>query len=862
MTQSCMPGMFRDGSCGLTRANSSRNTLSSGKHWKPSGTLQRIIMLPPCKSTYLQYKEDTDVVRSWLATTALDCGYSGNLLNEESDKQQQPRSQRLKGKARKETKETTLPTESQKPPHRIPSTRAYPILAKYIADSKPSVQIPNFFTETLNNCILLRKQFSASLKDPAYLRNDRKNKSHSYFVTILEEVRSILEIQGPSEAPKGSAINLTNLFTTLNVDEPSQAFLDAPDARPTSKPEFKAPIHEDPFEAYLALNLLIDDFNTIRRAVDDIWNGYKEGKHTLIAAALTTNTAIDFARELEQDFSDVIERNGGFEEMYSVWWSLVCDECGIDPDHREIRMGGAFDLLTYETADAVMWLAYILLKQFISGLKPNVIPVTKRGHWGPIDLSGDWDAKRPQEKFQFDLALIFETFGSLVALIRLAQDKGLDSLAVEDELIRGLRIATETRKVSLWNVLSVQIMLDIHHRLRKDVLRPYESLQAVGSHVGESINNYLKFFRPLQDSRWPQWQDEEFLAIQQQNEELITVDIYREEMLLNFGRAPEKHFHFTHHPVFAGLFAYHIQMRFHDAAVSCVNSRGIVLAARHLYNAMKHEKLITATWPDMELLALIQPDATAFAGDAPKRRQDYFKRLAIMNGMSTVSFSNNARHPRLLQQSASGARPGIKQKAELAHVFAHRYLEGSRRVELSLDEMEKIMDNTNAFEDQTTQPGSSRQRGRARRLTIPEHLHNMCAALTRETNSPDFLFDYLAMQSECRSLLDLVTSDDRMRTAFGIGSKAKQNDFPEVVGGMLAALAETKNPGVPDYFEKGAERWQMLFSRPDQKTCSRVKTFLWEQYQLKPLEDGLDLNAVTGPDSLPKDQADGGRSSP
>lgn len=55
-------------------------------------------------STYLQYKTDTDVVASWLASTASHCGFKQEPCDTpcSSQKPQPPVSQRLKGNARKE----------------------------------------------------------------------------------------------------------------------------------------------------------------------------------------------------------------------------------------------------------------------------------------------------------------------------------------------------------------------------------------------------------------------------------------------------------------------------------------------------------------------------------------------------------------------------------------------------------------------------------------------------------------------------------------------------------------------------------------------------------------------------------------
>ena len=67
-------------------------------------------MLPPqLKSAYGQYKQDTDSVASWLASTAKAQGYPADLLTSATASQRQPKSP-ARGKARKAARQTkTLP---------------------------------------------------------------------------------------------------------------------------------------------------------------------------------------------------------------------------------------------------------------------------------------------------------------------------------------------------------------------------------------------------------------------------------------------------------------------------------------------------------------------------------------------------------------------------------------------------------------------------------------------------------------------------------------------------------------------------------------------------------------------------------
>ncbi|RYN80829.1 hypothetical protein AA0117_g2821 [Alternaria alternata] len=64
------------------------------------------MMANSLRSIYQQYKHDTDVVASWLASTAKSFGCSATLRPPPPTEQ---KSQRLKGKTRKTAKQVTAP---------------------------------------------------------------------------------------------------------------------------------------------------------------------------------------------------------------------------------------------------------------------------------------------------------------------------------------------------------------------------------------------------------------------------------------------------------------------------------------------------------------------------------------------------------------------------------------------------------------------------------------------------------------------------------------------------------------------------------------------------------------------------------
>lgn len=114
-------------------------------------------MLPSQLSgVYRQYKEDTDSVAAWLASTAKSCGYPADLLTSPWDAPQ-AKSNRLKGKQRKQAKASGKAKATPKTNKYIVAIKDFLHLANFIAGrTNPSVAVPAVFSQTLDRVITLR----------------------------------------------------------------------------------------------------------------------------------------------------------------------------------------------------------------------------------------------------------------------------------------------------------------------------------------------------------------------------------------------------------------------------------------------------------------------------------------------------------------------------------------------------------------------------------------------------------------------------------------------------------------------------------------------------------------------------------
>lgn len=300
-------------------------------------------MLPgPLVSVYQQYKEDTNAVASWLASTARSCGYPADLLSGGSSQAPVPEpSKRLKGKARKQAKAATpLPqaaSRTARPDYTIAIKDFIPLAEFVAASKKPVVSVPLAFTNTLNRVIATRSGFGGRLADHGSAPSDCADSTHSYFVGILEQVREVLKPRVPpafqnTASPRNPSDTLDEVggrFAALSVYEPSEEFLNAPDIeRPVPVKDDNATYVAEPVqgleEALFAYALMINDLIKIRARIGWIWANYRDGLSEPASAAVATNTACDLARNLMEDMAPIFKAHGGPSEIASKFYLYQC----------------------------------------------------------------------------------------------------------------------------------------------------------------------------------------------------------------------------------------------------------------------------------------------------------------------------------------------------------------------------------------------------------------------------------------------------------------------------------------------------------------------------------------------------------
>lgn len=524
------------------------------------------------KSSLKTYKDDTNSIATWLAVTAKQCGYPSDLLDQtdiSSSSSSKPSSSqsssRLKGKARKQARDAAAAQGNRSGPSKIADSppakpsyiikvRDFTTLAEYIVGfTKPVIKVPAHLVNALDRAIELRSQhnvLSREQKDsdvPA--KGVNTDESHLHFLGILERTREILKPCMPSDLiddalckpPSGISANrdpeerimsrTRNRFDNLDIQEPSQEFLDSPDVIPTPVAQsgadhsYKSETLHSQEEQYLAAHCLFQDVMDIRSFLRRLWASYREGGIELIATSITTNTAIDFVRSLEHDYLQQFPEQSDYEGIVDMFYKVQCLSRGEDPGHKQ-RPGDSFNFAVYDLAEECLLSTYVLLSSVQDVISPGHLPVYKPGHFGHRDLRSKWAQKSPREKFQDDSLVLFEAFPDLMLMTMITAQSPL----AEDELIRGFRDMAPGKDIPLRLVFATQCFLDIQHVLEQDVSRAHEQLVHNANGIRASIEQNTKFHESLRIENWPRSHDSQFTEMIRVTEEWILRDVVAERL--------------------------------------------------------------------------------------------------------------------------------------------------------------------------------------------------------------------------------------------------------------------------------------------------------------------------------------------
>lgn len=563
------------------------------------------------------------------------------------------------------------------------------------------INVPVKLATLLDMTISLRQSYSEDLSDvldDTAAKRDSDTK-HTFFLSVLKTVRDILKPRLPKERsiakiPK-TAEETINLFEHLDLEEPSKAFEQAPDVTPipTNEPIYKAERQNDLEEGFFALYLLLHDLNKLRTEVSTAWAGYKNGMHDLIAASITTNTAVDLARSMVDELKSTFAKHGGASRMLHVYHAAHCLGVGTSEAHRA-RPGDDMNFSTYKVSEALFYPALQLLNAFCDVLKVKPTPEMKRGIYGFYQPHTNRNSKSNRDKFIEDKILLLEMLPEFFYSCHITEPAA-SRPPVEDEFSRGLRDMFKTKEVTLPLAFAATLFLDIHHMLRGEVDFGFERMTDATHFVQVDIKEELKFHEGIDMETWPKENDK----YMQQFSDTLQFWCHEDQQLdaakrLKRHNIPEPFHLYRKHPWLCGLWKYYAQMRFHEISIVFVNAWGSVMSCAHLYNVVGGGKRREMMWKDLDVIMPLQGEKTFFIGDAPKAEavDECLKRFALAMGASASNLAKSTRKKKGLTLSKRGPR-GLKELGAVLQTFKGRICDGNGQNDIRSEDVQKVLES-------------------------------------------------------------------------------------------------------------------------------------------------------------------------
>ncbi|KAH6639064.1 hypothetical protein C7974DRAFT_304256 [Boeremia exigua] len=722
-----------------------------------------------------------DAIAQWLATTAKSRGYL---------------SSKAKGSGKTGRPTYTIPTKEWTP------------MAEFIAALvDPPVRVPHKLAMLLDVTIQLRQSYSEDITDILAENADKdSNDRHAFFLATLKTVRRILSSQMPAAVPgrtkePKNIIEILNMFEHLELEEPSETFRNAPDVVPVNEPIYKAERPNESEEDFFALHLLLLDLAKLRTEVSHAWAGYKQGAHDLIAASITTNTAVDLARSMVDESKTTFSKHGGVLRMLQIYYASQCIAAGTTEAHKQ-RPGDPMNFAMYKVADSLMWPAFLLLDAFTRMHKVNAHPEMKAGYYGTYNPLSNRDRKNDRDKFNEDQILLLEMLPEFYFHCDFVTKRAPPP--VEDEFTRELRTMFKTKQVTLPLVFAATLFLDIHHILRGEVDNGFKRLTAATHFVTGDIEEELKFHKDISMDTWPK-QNDDFM---QQFVDTIEFWVHKDQEReiapkLNRINTPPPFHLFRQHPWSCGLWKYWAQMQFHELSIVFVNAWGSVMSCAHLYNAVQGGSVREMMWKDLDIVVGMQEPKTIFTGDAPKSSDDCLRRFALAMGASAASLAKSTRTKRGLTLSKRGPK-GFKQLGATLQTFRSRICDVNGPKDIRAEDVQKILESSNwdyELDDndraQTVYKdiGEASRKAPAKQLSVAK-----CVGLIRDLLNAEMVeiaYDYLRLHRQCWRLLRAVKDacrDDFIRI-FGPDYMQKESQLPFVVGYVLLTASNSQQLG-------------------------------------------------------------------
>ncbi|KAM0205841.1 hypothetical protein ACHAQI_008848 [Fusarium lateritium] len=591
-----------------------------------------------------QYKEDTDSVAAWLASSAKLCGYQSSLsdtnqaLNVNSDQKG-----RLKGKSRKEAKNNAAEARTNTDiKYTVAIADFVPMAECIFASKKPLVHIPGSFVTVLRRVIRLRSSFGSRLTKLGIDRSAEADSSHEYFVGILQRVEEVLEPKFPvtqrQKVSQKSKQDISKGFDLLRVFEPSQQFQNAPAIERPQRTQEDRTVYiaetRDAFEDALTMwHLLMSDVDELRTQIRWAWQGYLDNDFDITAAAIATDVGIHMAQDLVDQSSELFQKHGGIHEIAQKHFEQTAIEQGFTQEDV-----AAFNN-NYNKDKSLYTLYDKTFCQAIDLVEPLLPMNAYSASFSPADVLRKVDPLNEAQVM---------TMRFWLEAVLFTRDRV--TFSVTDEYLHSILEANDTNKVSFHLAFANQIRLDIHQMFDGNCGKGFQTLQTHIDDMIDQINTFLETLPKWGTPKCPHSLQKHIESCKVSFEAIMQDDglqaiRYRQEVR-SIGAGPiESHMALRLSPVHAGVVLFHARADMFRVAFLAIKNTGVLTSTSHLYHAVQQMGLVEQTWPDIETFESCFDPSDFFLAGKPKSPDDFYKRLLLQLG-APVSMLHGKKRPK------------------------------------------------------------------------------------------------------------------------------------------------------------------------------------------------------------------------
>jgi hypothetical protein len=492
-----------------------------------------------------------------------------------------------------------------------------------------------------------------------------------------------------------------------------------------------------------------------------------------MAAAITTNTAIEFCRKLDDDFEVMFP---GQEKRHELG-CLYCTYLRISTDGYD--RDSAFQSNTCITPAREVLLALTVSLESLKerpGAEMSVPPEFFPLYMERSDCSSIDEDDRPRQQ-DMDVAT-----GMIPEFLALIEAKS--RVRAEHEIFRGLRQLKQTNEQPFWLTFGLQVYLDIRHILEEDVDQGFQDLCREAQLIKKSVNRVLTFHREMGVEGFA---DETLRKVS----DVLTIWTERDQVCVILGQRAHympPFYHLERDPLWCGMLLYNFRMVAHEGAILNANSSIFILATAHLYNSLRQAGTLPCEWPDMERIISMHRPGNLFVGDRPTTFANSFKNFNLAIGMSPVMLASNQRKRWSDVLRSSRPRKFLGNLAPTLWKFKPSICDGVTRCSLGPGDAKRFMRQTVLEEagGQSTRFDSNNG--------APFILELLYAVVHLETS--EITFDHFEMHIVCWKLLREL-HDVLGESLEGWSEVYRSNDrtLPSIVLWLFAELVEEERVG-------------------------------------------------------------------